>query len=271
MSVRELSEMSWDAVAGLDRRRAVAILPTGAIEAHGPHLPLETDVIIAGAMARAAAAGLAARELEVLLLPPVVYSPAPFARGFPGTVSVRPETLTALVTDIGRSLAGHDFTTLAVANAHLDPAHLGALHAAGDALAAEGVGWILPDITRRALAERLTAEFRSGACHAGRFETSIVLAERPELVDDAARAGLPAVDHSLSAAIREGKRTFEEVGGERAYFGDPASASAEEGRGTVAELGRILAEAVIEHRSSRIDHRAWSRDDRASGEPGRQR
>lgn len=245
--------MSWDAVAGLDGHRTVAILPTGAIEAHGPHLPLETDVIIARAMARAAAEQLAGGDdaadpdLDVLLLPPLVYTPAPFARGFAGTISIRPETLTALVTDIGGSLATTGVGTLAVANAHLDPAHLQALHTAGAALAGAGgahIRWVFPDITRRALADRLGAEFRSGACHAGRFETSIVLAERPDLVDDDGRRALPPVDRSLSIAIREGNRTFEEAGGDRAYFGDPAAATAEEGAARVDELGRILAEAV---------------------------
>jgi creatinine amidohydrolase len=244
MAVWELSAMSWEAVAALDPAGLVAILPVGALEAHGPHLPLETDVIIARAMARAAAAALSDDGRDVLLLPALHYAPAPFARGFPGTVPIRPETLTALVADIGRGLAGHGVRTLAVANAHLDPAHLAAVHQAGAMLTDAGLAWVFPDLTRRALAERLTPEFRSGACHAGRFETSIVLAERPELVDDAARRELPPFDRSLSAAIREGKQSFEEIGGDRAYFGDPAAATAEEGVATIRELGAILAEAV---------------------------
>jgi creatinine amidohydrolase len=92
----------------------------------------------------------------------------------------------------------------------------------------------------------LTDEFKSGACHAGRFEGSIVLAERPELVRDDVRRRLTAVTASLSSAIGEGKRTFEEAGGPRAYFGDPAAATADEGRTTIATLGAILADAVIE-------------------------
>jgi creatinine amidohydrolase len=244
MAVGELSSMSWEAVAALDRGRAVAILPVGAVEAHGPHLPLETDVIIARAMAGAAAEALSLRGRMALILPALYYAPAPFAAGFPGTVSIRPETLTALVVDIGRSLAAHGVRTLAMANAHLDPAHLQALHAAADGIEAAGVAYVFPDITGRALAERLTPEFRSGACHAGCFETSIVLAARPELVDDAVRRSLPPVDRSLSVGIREGKRSFEEVGGDRAYFGDPAAATAAEGAASIAELGAILAEGV---------------------------
>jgi creatinine amidohydrolase len=249
--VHELAALSWPAVAALERARCVALLPVGALEAHGPHLPLATDVLIADAMARDGARRLADAGGVVLLLPALSYTPAPFAAGFAGTLSLLPATLTALIVDVGRALATHDVRVLAIANAHLDPAHLGALHAAAAPLADAGVTYVFPDITRRPLAQRLTDEFRSGACHAGRFETSIILATRPDLVDDAARAALPPCDRSLSLAIREGKRTFEEAGGARAYFGDPAAASVAEGRASVAELGRILEEAVVAALSAR--------------------
>ena len=87
---------------------------------------------------------------------------------------------------------------------------------------------------------------RSGvsACHAGRFETSVVLAERPDLVRDGIRAELPANPASLSRAIREGKTSFEAAGGPRAYFGWPADATAEEGRALIDALGGILEQAV---------------------------
>jgi creatinine amidohydrolase len=243
MAVWELSCLSWEDVAALEPGATVAILPVGALEAHGPHLPLETDVIIADAMARSAAALLADAGREVLLLPPIAYAPAPFAAGFPGTLSIRPDTLTQLVVDIGVSLGAQGVPVLAVANAHLDPAHLSALAAAADELADAGVRYAAPDITRRRLAERLTPEFQSGACHAGRFETSIVMAARAGAVDER-RLALEPVPVSLSDAIREGKSSFREAGGDRAYFGDPAAATAEEGAASIAELGRILAEAV---------------------------
>ncbi|MGQ0723170.1 MAG: creatininase family protein, partial [Candidatus Eiseniibacteriota bacterium] len=82
-------------------------------------------------------------------------------------------------------------------------------------------------------------------CHAGRFETSIVLAESPELVRES-RASLVPNPSSLSGAIRSGRRTFEEAGGPRAYFGDPAAATPEEGRERIATLGAILEEAVLD-------------------------
>lgn len=243
---RQLAEMTWEEARDIDRGRTVAVLPVGAIEAHGPHLPLATDCVIAEAMARAAAERLEAGGVPAVVLPVLPFTCAGFASRFPGTISTSPRTVTAIVSDIARSLAGQGFRALALANAHLDPDHLASLHAAREAAAGHGVAVVFPDITRRPWGRRLTEEFRSGACHAGRFEGSVVLAERPDLVRDDLRRELPANPRSLSDAIAEGKRTFEEAGGVRAYFGDPAAASAAEGEETIAALGGILADAVVE-------------------------
>lgn len=238
--------MTWPEVRALGPAGAVAILPTGALEAHGPHLPLATDVVIAEAMAREGAARLAATGLDVLLLPAVPYAPAPFAAGFAGTLDPPAEAVTLLVTGVARSLAAHGICHLAIANAHHDPAHVTALGVAVDRLGDEGLVVVFPDLTRRRWAERLTPEFRSGACHAGRYEGAVVLAERPEWVRREVMGRLVSNPRSLVEAIRDGKRTFDEAGGAEAYFGSPAEATAEEGRAIVSTLGEILADAVLE-------------------------
>ena len=243
---RQLAEMTWEEARDIDRGRTVAVLPVGAIEAHGPHLPLATDCVIAEAMACAAAERLEARGVPAVVLPVLPYTRAGFASGFPGTVSASPAAVTAMVADIARSLGGQGFRALAIANAHLDPEHLASLHAARDAGGEDGIAIVFPDLTRRPWGGRLTSEFRSGACHAGQFEGSVVLAARPELVREELRRKLPANPTSLSEAIAKGKRTFEDAGGPRAYFGEPAGASAEEGAETIAVLGEILADAVVE-------------------------
>jgi creatinine amidohydrolase len=246
MAIHELAELTWEEVRDLDRARAVAVLPVGALEAHGPHLPLATDVVIASAMARAAAARLSARGRDAVLLPALAYTAAPFGAAFPGTLSVSAATVTALVVDLARELTRHGFAALAIANGHLDPTHLAALAAAAERARAERlIPVVIPDITRKPLSGRLTEEFRTGACHAGRYEGSMVLAERPELVREDLRLALPPVPASLAAAIRDGRTTFEQAGGPRAYFGWPADASAAEGRDTIDTLGDILAEAVL--------------------------
>ncbi len=247
MSVLELAELTWTEVRDLDRDRLVAILPVGAVEAHGPHLPLSTDGIISRAMAEDGARRLSKCGLSCLILPPLEYTAAPFAAAFPGTVSVRPETLTAMVIDIAFSLAEHGVRWLAIVNSHLDPTHLAALYGAVEKLAEAGDPAVaFPDISRKPWALRLTEEFRSGACHASSYENSVVLARNPELVQEAARSVLAPNPISLSDAIHEGVETFIEAGGPDAYFGDPAAATAREGHETIAVLGRILEEAVLE-------------------------
>jgi len=237
--------MTWEEARDAAGTGSVAVLPVGAVEAHGPHLPLDTDVIIALAMARAGADRLAARGLRPVLLPALAYTPAAFAAGFPGTISLRPETLTALVADIAAGLARQGFATMAIANAHLDPGHLAALEAAVAAIRQDtAIAVAFPNLAARPWASRLSEEFRSGACHAGQFETSVVLAERPDLVREQTRAGLLPNPVSLSRAIKEGKQSFEEAGGTRAYFGFPAQATIEEGQATIETLGAILDEAV---------------------------
>lgn|SRR5512135_176225 len=249
MAVHQLSHLTWQDVGSFDRERAVAVLPIGALEAHGPHLPIATDVLIAEAMAQAGADRLSARGLTVLLLPVLAYAAAPFAADFPGTLSPDPGALTQQIVGVAESLARHDFEMLALANAHLDPTHLVAIHAAVTAVRAAGAIRItFPDITQRPWATRLTPEFRSGACHAGRYETSLVLAIRPDLVREEVREHLPPNARSLSAAIAAGQKSFVEAGGPRAYFGYPAEATLEEGRASLVALGTILEESVmIEH------------------------
>ena len=240
-----LLEQPYPRMGGSASPCCLALLPAGAVEAHGPHLPLGTDVVIAEAMAEEGAKRLAAQGWEPVILPPITYTAAPFAAEFPGTISVSPETVTALVVDIARALTRQQVRALLIANAHFDPAHIGALYAALEkAQAEELIPIVFPDVTRKPWALRLSEEFKSGACHAGQYEGSIVLAARPELVDEAARATLAPNMRSLAVAIREGKGTFHEAGGPLAYFGDPRAASAEEGRRTIETLGEILAEAV---------------------------
>jgi creatinine amidohydrolase len=71
------------------------------------------------------------------------------------------------------------------------------------------------------------------------------MAAEPALVRSGLAAGLPANPASLSRAIRDGKQTFEDAGGPRAYFGDPALATREEGEQTIETLGAILEEAIV--------------------------
>lgn len=249
-AVTDLHKLAWPEVAALVARGCAAILPVGAIEAHGPHLPLDTDVTIARGMARRAAQRLAARGRPCVVLPAIGYSVTNYAASFAGSLGVRAQTATALLTDVLRGAVRTGFHPIAVANAHLEPAHIETIRAAMAAVAAEtGAAILFPDVTRRRHAERLTDEFRSGACHAGRYETSLVLADDPDAVDDALRATLPAVPISLVDAMRAGRTDFVQAGGHDAYFGAPAEATAAEGHRTYDVLADLLIEALDEAES----------------------
>jgi creatinine amidohydrolase len=215
---------------------AVVLLPLGATEPHGPHAPLSTDTLISTGVCERAAARLEG-ELPVLVLPPLAYGVTRYAAAFPGAVSIAEETLRALVTDLRSSLAAQGFSRLVLVNNHLEPEQVRTLRE---------LGLPMLDLTRRASAERLTAEFRSGSCHAGRYETSLVLADRPELVDRERMSKLEAKMVDMPAAIRDGRTDFLALGLDQAYCGVPADATPEEGRQTFETLTEMLVELIRE-------------------------
>lgn len=241
------AECTWTEIDALDRAATLLLLPAGSTEAHGPHLPLSTDVIISEEMALRAAARLRERGRLALVLPPLAYAVTEFAGAFAGSLTIPRETAATLVADICRAAIGHGFSRLLIANSHLEPDHIASLHDAVAAVReATGVTVAFPDKTRRRWAQRLTPEFQSGACHAGSYESSIVMRARPDLVRESIRRKLPPVEISLSDAIRAGKRSFVEIGGDRAYFGRPAEATAEEGDATLDALADMLVADIEE-------------------------
>jgi creatinine amidohydrolase len=214
-----------------ERRDAVHLLPLGATEPHGPHAPLSTDTLISTGICRRAAERLRG-ELDVLVLPAVPYGVTRYAADFPGAISISEGTLRSLVTEV---CSGLDRVVLV--NSHLEPEQVWTLRA---------TGLPLLDVTRRANAERLTDEFRAGAGHAGRYETSLVLADRPELVDRERMRTLEAKMIDMPAAIRSGQTSFVAMGMDQAYAGSPADATAEEGEQTFEALTEMLVELIRE-------------------------
>lgn len=223
-------------------RKPVLLLPVGAVEPHGPHAPLATDELISTGMCERAARLLADDpDVRVLVLPALNYGVTRFGAAFPGAVSVSETTLHALVTDVCQTLAAQGLTRIVVVNNHFEPAHVATLR---KATAEAGVAYL--DLVRRHTAARLTDEFRSGACHAGRYETSLVLADRPELVDAATMRTLPPVAVNMASAMADGKADFLAMGMDRAYCGDPAAATVAEGQSTFDTLTELLVEVIRE-------------------------
>jgi creatinine amidohydrolase len=180
-----------DQIAALAAAGAVPLLPFGAIEQHGPHLPLDTDTDAATAVCERAAALLTASaeegELAAVVLPPIWWGLSPYWMGFPGTLTLRPETILALISDIGASVARHGFRRLVIVNGH--GGNEGIIGVAATQLADHGLRahalsyWsLIPD--------ELRANARhdgGGIGHAGEVETSIALHRQPDRV-----APLPA-------------------------------------------------------------------------------
>ena len=131
ITVQPLAAMTWEEARDAAGPGSVAVLPVGAIEAHGPHLPLETDVIIAQAMARAGAARLAAGGARVVMLPPLTLYLRGVCPGFRRARSRSGPRRSRRSWWTSRAVwPVTAFGVLAIANAHLDPAHLASLAAA---------------------------------------------------------------------------------------------------------------------------------------------
>ncbi|HEX5731549.1 MAG TPA: creatininase family protein [Blastocatellia bacterium] len=241
------NELTWEEARERMAGGVVAILPVGSTEAHGPHLPLATDVIISEEMSRRAALKLAEQGIETLVLPAIAYSVTDFSRDFPGSISIRRETAAAVIRDICVSLYDQGARLVVIANSHLEPEHVSSITDAVEQVKQQtGRQVAFPDKRRRRWAATLTEEFRRGDCHAGSYETSLVLAARPDLVRDQIREALKRVPISIAEKIRDGVTTFREAGGERAYFGDPRAASREEGEASYEALSNMIVTAVTE-------------------------
>lgn len=177
-----LAELTWPELAdALAAGRRLAVLPLGATEQHGPHLPFATDRWIADALAER----FCARVPEAVRLPALALGASAEHLSFPGTLSLGEDTLVAVLADLARSLARHGFEAIFCFSAH--GGNLGALRAAEPALvrAAAPARWLAfhdhAALTARlhALAERAGVPRAAAGHHAGELEASILAALRP--------------------------------------------------------------------------------------------
>lgn len=221
-------------------RRPVLLLPVGAIEPHGPHAPLGTDPLISTGVCERVARRLQDHPtLRALILPALPYGVTRYASAFPGAVHVSEETLYAIVTDVCTSLINQGFLDIIVINNHFEPEHVATLRRAANTL---NVGYL--DLVRRGNAARLTEEFQTGSCHAGQYETSLVLADRPDLVDHERMASLEPLEVDMPAAMAAGRKDFVAMGMHDAYCGSPAAATAAEGQRTFDTLTDMVLELM---------------------------
>src|SRR2546425_1745084 len=120
-----LAERTWPEAARLAKDpRSVVLLPLGAVEQHGPHLPLLVDWLGAEELARLIAPHIRRAGYRPVLAPAIPYGVSTLAVGWGGTVSLAPRTLHWLIVDVVRGLAGHGFRRFVFTNYQADPDHL---------------------------------------------------------------------------------------------------------------------------------------------------
>lgn len=216
---RDLAEAAWPEVRG-----GLLVVPVGSVEQHGPHLPLDTDTRIAAALADY----LARARRDAVLAPAVPYGASGEHEEFPGTVSAGSEGLAGYLIEVLRS-ASRTFDQVLLVNGH-----------GGNT---ETLGHVVTGMRGEGRDVRLwEATWEGGDAHAGRTETSLLLALAPHLVRlDRAEAGNTAPLDELWPTLRVGGVRSASANG---VLGDPAGASAEEGHALYRKLVSDLADAV---------------------------
>jgi creatinine amidohydrolase len=216
-----LADLTWPQVG--QRTDALLVVPLGATEQHGPHLPLSVDTDVA----RALCTGLAARRADVLVAPALPYGSSGEHAGFPGTLSIGQEALELVVVELARSATDTVGRVLFVS---------------GHGGNAEPLGRAVTRLRDEGRDVRAFAPSWSGDVHAGRVETGLALALDPSRV----QLGLAVAGDTrpLAALLPELR-----AGGVRALspsgvLGDPRGADAEEGAATLRRLTEDLLAAV---------------------------
>lgn len=226
------------------KRGVIALVPVGSTEPHGPHLGLGTDIVISAAACVRACELIEKRgTMTAVIAPAVGYGVTDCAAGFSGAVSIPSTVLTAYLAAICDGLLATGMRHVCLVNNHLEPAQDAAVRAV--IAGRETKVSVACPLTKR-WARTLSAEFKRGDCHAGRYETSIVMAAAPELVTEALRTRLPPVPISLSDQLAAGVTTFEAMGMQAAYAGDPAAATIEEGEQLIQRLGEMVVGEILE-------------------------
>jgi creatinine amidohydrolase len=211
-----LEEMTWTEIeAGLEKTRTL-ILPVGATEEHGPHLPTFTDTIQAIEVAKEVA-----KRRPVFVAPPVHYGVCRSTRGFPGTISISPEALRTLVLDLLFAFRDSGFERVLILTGHAGGQHLAALkEAAEKAVASKDIRVSL--VSDFDLIDSSGVE-TPGDGHAGEIETSRMLVIREDLVRGLPEKHFPPRPRYL--VMRDVRHLMG-----NGIMGDPSKASKEKGK-----------------------------------------
>lgn len=236
----QLSELTWPKAEEALVAADFCVLPCGALEQHGFHLPLDTDSLIAARLLALVTERLNG-QISLLSLPILSYGHSPEHLGFPGTVSLPKEILSGLVTAVARSLARHGTKRLLLLNTH--GGNEAVLHSILRNIRDETS--LVPYLFN--LYESVTVRRHSAELdlHAGEVETSLMLYLEPQKVREGSclphqeRSGLGISDLRLHMPWRA--EEFSPTG----VIGDPQSADAQRGQAILEEVSAELAELLI--------------------------
>jgi creatinine amidohydrolase len=254
---RFLPYLSWTDIDALpDRANTVVVLPVGAIEQHGPHLPCAVDTIISSGVVGKALEKLPA-EVRAFGLSPITYGKSDEHLHFPGTMTLTGPTLLATVTEIGESVYRAGFRKLLFTNGHggqpqvLEMAARELRIRHGDFLVVPAHVSRLPNSSGKYISE----QEKKLAMHAGHSETALLLALAPETVHmDRAAANFPPVFPSkvLSADGRPACAWTARDFGPSGVIGDPKGATREQGLDILDTLSDSWVQAITD-----IFHMQW--------------
>lgn len=249
---RALAELPGPTVAEVLSRDSVLVLPTGAIEHHGPHLPLATDALVAEAVATAAVTRAAAAGTDAWVLPTLTYTKSDEHAWAPGTMWLTAETFLATVVDLGRALATTPARRLVFLNGH--GGNVALLQVACRELRRRfGFQTFLLGASVKPAPDEGPDEHGMGI-HGGHGETSLVLHLRPDLVD--LTAGYRNVPEHLAGFRHIGFHSapvsfgwLSDDFGPGGFVGDPTAATAADGarlfEASVALATEALAEIAV--------------------------
>jgi len=251
---RRLAELRSPQVSERLSARSIVLQPLGAIEQHGPHLPFDTDLVIASEVAEAAIAEYG-DTYDAWLLPPLAYTKSNEHAWSAGTVWLSASTLLAVLDDIGRSVAMLPARKLVFVNGHGGNSAL--LNVANRELRLKyGLMTFLahPGFPVDQGGTAPESELGMGV-HAGIDETSLMLHLRSERVDMTRAARNVPEWLAPNRHVRFGGRVsfgwLSNDFGPDGYIGDPTGATAERGKelfeGAVRGLGEALAEVAAFH------------------------
>lgn len=249
-----LYTMNGTQVRKLQKVCSLAIIPMGPTEVHGPHLPLMTDITSGLEIAERTAAKLKDKGIESVIATPVTYCHADVTNCFPGNTSLRPETVTAMIEDICLSLSASGFHNIIITSGHADPTNAEAVQqgienakAKDPRVNACNSEWFNKGIVGGRAREAFAGEHPEWDLHAGESETAFNLFRNPELIDMAQISSLKPnwEGEFLFSRILKGAKDFLECGAPDAYFGDPSSATAENGDRQYDIFSDIVVEEVL--------------------------